>query len=213
MNNNRKIVLPGERISDKKLYLPNTFVEGEETFAAVIGMLDEEGKYIPLESRYKPLQEDTLVGIVTDVRHAGYSVDINLSSPAFISSKDFRVELNLGDIVSCKVGQVYEVGDVDFAEVKKLPPGKVIHYPPAKVPRLIGRKSSMINLIREHAGGDIIVGNNGYVWISETSNIPLALKTINIIIQKAHMSGLTDEIAQFLKNQTGESKISAQTGE
>ena len=200
---NKRIVLPGEKISDKKSSMPNTFTEGEETFAAVIGMLDEEGKYIPLESRYKPLLDDVLVGIVTDIKHAGYSVDINLSSLGFISSKDFRVDLSLGDIVSCKVGQVYEVGDVDFAEVKKLPPGKVIHFPPAKVPRLIGRKSSMINLIRENAGGEIVVGNNGYVWISEASNIPLVLKTVNIIIRKAHISGLTDEIAQFLKNQKG----------
>lgn len=197
----RRVVLPGDRISDKKLYLPNTFIEGEETYAAVIGLLDEEGRYIPLESRYKPVLDDVLVGVVTDIRHAGYSVDVNMSLPAFISAKDFRVELNLGDIVSCKVGQVYEVGDVEFAEVKKLQAGKVICFPPAKVPRLIGRKSSMINLIREHSGGDIVVGNNGYVWISEINNIPLVLKSINMIIQKAHTSGLTDEIAQFLKRQ------------
>lgn len=203
--NGKKIVLPGERISDKKLSMPNTFVDGEETFAAVIGTVDEEGKYVPLESKYRPMPEDILVGIVTDIRHAGYSIDINLSSQGFISSKDFRVQLELGDIVSCKAGQVDEIGEVDFAEVKKLPPGKLIHFPPAKIPRLIGRKSSMINLIREHSGGDVVVGNNGYVWISEASNIPLVLKTVNIIIRKAHMSGLTDEIAQFLKNQkTGE---------
>lgn len=180
--------------------MPNTFIEGEGTYAAVIGLLDEEGRYIPLESKYRPVQEDVLVGIVSDIRHAGYSVDMNLPFPAFISSKDFRVELDTGDVVCCKVGQVYETGDVDFAEVKKLPPGKLINFPPAKVPRLIGRKSSMINLIRECAGGEIIVGNNGYVWISGASNIPMVLKTINIIIQKAHMSGLTDEIAQYLQS-------------
>ncbi len=198
---NRKIVLPGEKIADKEMQAPNTYVEGQCTYATLVGLLDEEGKYIPLEARYRPSIEDTIVGIVTDVRHSGYSIDINMSTEAFISSKDFRVELTHGDMVSCKAGQVYELGEVDFSEIKKLPPGKVIRFPPAKVPRLIGRKSSMISLIRENAGGDIIVGNNGYVWISEASNIPLVLKAINLIIQKAHTSGLTDEVANFLKNQ------------
>ena len=199
----KKIILPGEKVSDRKVAMPNTFTEGEATYASVLGTLDNEGKYIPLESKYKPLSEDTIIGVVTDVRHAGYSIDMNMPVSGFISSKDFRVRLNLGDIVACKVGSVYEVGDVDFAEVTLLTNGKVIQFPTAKVPRLIGRKSSMINIIKEHTGGDVIVGNNGYVWISEQSNIPLVLKVINIVIQKAHISGLTDEIAAFLKAKKG----------
>lgn len=197
----RKIVIPGEKISDKQIFTSNTFIEGNETFAAVVGMLDEEGKYIPLEAKYKPLPEDTIVGVINDIRFAGYSIDMGMPNQGFISSKDFRIQLDIGDIVSCKVGQVYETGDVDFSEVKKLSFGKIIRFPPAKVPRLIGRKSSMISLIRENVGGDIVVGNNGYVWISETSNIPLALKAINLIIKKAHLSGLTDQVAQFLTSE------------
>ena len=197
----RKIVLPGEKIADKPVTVSNTFTDGTDTFACVIGLMDEEGRYIPLETRYRPMPDDTIIAVVSDVRHAGYSVQMNLPFPGFISSKDFMLQLEIGDIVACKVGQAYETGDVDFAEVKKLQPGKVISFPPAKVPRLIGRKSSMISLIREHAGGDIAVGNNGFVWISEKCNIPLVLKAINLIINKAHISGLTDAMAQFLANE------------
>jgi exosome complex component RRP4 len=77
-----------------------------------------------------------------------------------------------------------------------------VKFPPAKVPRLIGRKSSMLNLLKEHTGGDIMVGNNGYVWISDNSNMPLILRAIDVIERKAHTSGLTDHMAEMLSKET-----------
>jgi len=196
----KKIVMPGEKIADSRIRAPNTFYEGEATFATVIGTLDETGRYIPLENPYRPQVGDFVVGMVVDVRHAGYEVDLNLPKGGFIPSRDIRVNLQLGDYVVCKIKLVSEVGDVDLGEVKRLPMGKIVTFPPAKVPRLIGRKSSMVALLKENAGGDIMVGNNGYVWISEKSNMPLLLKAIEMIDVKAHTSGLTDEMAKFLKS-------------
>jgi exosome complex component RRP4 len=86
-------------------------------------------------------------------------------------------------------------------DIMKLGKGDLVQFPPAKVPRLIGKKSSMLNLIKQHAGGDIIVGNNGYVWISEQSDIPLVLKAIDLVTERAHISGLTDTMEAFLKNE------------
>ncbi|MDD5340165.1 MAG: hypothetical protein PHV13_02860 [Candidatus ainarchaeum sp.] len=200
----KKIVLPGEKIAEGKLNLPNTFTEGNETFAAVIGMLDSEGRYIPLENRYRPSVGDIVVGIVTDVRHAGYEVDLNLPEGGFIPTRDMRINLQLGDFVICKVKMVNEVGDVDLGEVRRLPKGKIVEFPSAKVPRLIGRKSSMLMLLKDYAGGDIMVGNNGLVWISERSDMPLVLKAIKLIEKKAHKSGLTDEVASMLRAERGE---------
>jgi exosome complex component RRP4 len=93
---------------------------------------------------------------------------------------------------------------VDLGEVRRLPKGKIIEFPSAKVPRLIGKKSSMIGLLKDYTGGDIMVGNNGYVWMSEKSDMPLLLKAIAMIERKAHKSGLTDEIAGFLRSQVGD---------
>jgi exosome complex component RRP4 len=199
----KKIVLPGEKIANGRLNVPNTFVKGEETFAAVIGMLDGEGRYIPLENRYRPSVGDIVIGVVTDVRHAGYEVDLSLPEGGFIPTRDMRISLQLGDFVICKVKMVNEVGDVDLGEVRRLPKGKIIDFPSAKVPRLIGRKSSMLMLLKDYAGGDIMVGNNGMVWISEKSDMPLVLKAIKLIEKKAHMSGLTDEVANMLKAERG----------
>ena len=42
----------------------------------------------------------------------------------------------------------------------------------------------MVDLIKNYTGGEIFVGNNGYVWISEKNNIPLAIESIEMIIKK-----------------------------
>jgi exosome complex component RRP4 len=198
----KKIVLPGEKIAEGRVRMPYTFSDGKATYAAVIGTVDDEGRYIALENPYKPVVGDTVIGMVTDVRHAGYEVDLNLPEGGFIPTRNTRITLQLGDFVVCRVKSVTEVGDVDLGEVRRLPKGKVIEFPPAKVPRLIGRKSSMLDLLKQHVGGDIMVGNNGYVWISDKSDMPLILKAIKMIERKAHKSGLTDEMANFLKQET-----------
>ncbi|MFN7991158.1 MAG: KH domain-containing protein [Candidatus Micrarchaeia archaeon] len=200
----KRVVLPGDKIADGKVNAPNTYFDGNATFAAVIGMMDDEGRYIPLENRYRATVGEVVVGMVTDVRHAGYEVDLNLPHGGFIPTRDVRLTLQLGDFVICKVKSVNEVGDVDLGEVRRLPKGKIIEFPSAKVPRLIGRKSSMLNLLKDYTGGDIMVGNNGYVWMSEKSDMPLLLKAIKMIERKAHKSGLTDEMAAYLKSQRGD---------
>ena len=196
----KRIVLPGERIADGRIKAPNTYCREDGTYAAVIGTLDEENRFVPLENAYKPFVGDTVIGMVVDVRHAGYEVDLNLPEGGFIPTRDTRITLQLGDFVYCKIKSVNEVGDVDLGEVRRLPKGKIVEFPTSKVPRLIGRKSSMITLLKEHAGGEIMVGNNGYVWISEKSDIPLLLKAIDTIKTNAHKSGLTDKIAKLLEN-------------
>jgi len=199
----KRLVLPGDKIAEGRLLVPNTYTDGKETYAAVVGTLDDEGRYIALVNRYRASVGDVVIGVVTDVRHAGYSVEMGLPQKAMIPSRNMRTTLQLGDFVICKIKTVSEVGDVDLGEVRRLPKGKVVEFPSAKIPRLIGRKSSMLTLIQENVGGDIMVGNNGLVWISERSDMPLALKAITLIEKKAHRSGLTDEVAALLRAEAG----------
>ncbi|MBI5222931.1 hypothetical protein HY990_00765 [Candidatus Micrarchaeota archaeon] len=199
----KKIILPGAKISDGRLNIPNTYSDGTATYAAVIGTMDGAGHYLPLETRYRAYVGDVVIGVVVDSIHAGYRVALNLPQSGFIPTRNIKIDLQLGDFVLCKIRSVSEVGDVDLGEVRRLPRGKLIKFPSAKVPRLIGRKSSMLMLLKTYAGGDLMVGNNGYVWLSDKSNIPLLLKAISHIERKAHKSGLTDEIANLLKEETG----------
>lgn len=194
----RKIVLPGEKIAERPLHLDTTYVEGGMTYTTVMGMIDEEGRYTPLEAVYTPKPDDTVVGIVTDSRSWGYSVDINLPYTGGIPAKFTRIKFSLGDIVVARVGFLNSNGDIDLRDVKKLSRGKLFKVPPSKVPRIIGRQSSMINMIRDATGTQVAVGNNGYIWASEQGNIPLVMKVIDEIVRNAHKQGLTDKISKFI---------------
>ncbi len=196
----RKIVLPGEKIADRKVIMEKTFVDVEATYASVMGMINEEGRFIPLEGVYRPAPGDTVVGLIINSRHAGFEVDLNLPSTGFISARDTRVRLNVGELVMARVREASEGGDIDLTEVRRLPKGNLIVFPSAKVPRLIGKKSSMINMIKEQTNSDILVGNNGYVWMAENTDIPRVTSILERIVQRAHLSGLTDDIAKALSS-------------
>ena len=197
----RKIVLPGEKLADGKVNIPNTYSDETGTYATLVGFTDETGKYIPIEKRYKPEIGETIVGIVTDMRHAGYSVDLNMPEEGFISTKFMRVELQLGDFVIARIRVIERYGSVDLTEVRRLPRGKMVEFPSAKIPRLVGKQSSMLETLKRYGGGDILVGNNGYVWISEAANIPLIMKAMEMIEEKAHKHGLTDLVTEFFEKQ------------
>ena len=87
----------------------------------------------------------------------------------------------------------------ELTEVRRLPRGKVIDFPSAKIPRIIGRKSSMLNMLKEESNGDIIIGINGYIWMSEKCDIPKLMEAIEYIQKNAHKSGLTDAVSALLR--------------
>ncbi|MEM4366540.1 MAG: KH domain-containing protein [Candidatus Anstonellales archaeon] len=195
------IVVPGEKISDRRIESDYIYEEGGKSYAAVLGMLEEDGKFIPLEGAYMPLRGDTVIGIVVNSRHAGYTVDINLPYPGFIVARDLRnMRLKLGDVILASIRDVEEEGTIMLAEPKLLPKGKVIDFPTVKIPRLLGKGMSMLKQIKEETKTNIIVANNGYVWISETGNIPLVLQVLNLVKQRAHKKGLTDYVLQFIRS-------------
>ncbi len=197
----RKIVYPGDEISDRPIRMPYVYVKDDKSYAEVIGVLDENGRYIPLESPYIPRVGDIVVGIVTDVRHIGYGVDLNIPKTALLPQRDTHIRFRLGDFVMGKIKMVDRSGNVDITEARKLTKGKVIEFPSAKIPRLIGKQGSMLSMIKEHVGEDIQVGKNGYVWIGERSNIPLFLKVLKFIEHHAPQSGLTDKVAEMLEGE------------
>ncbi|MBU0586103.1 hypothetical protein KJ780_01180 [Candidatus Micrarchaeota archaeon] len=193
----KKIVVPGEQLYNKPVRNESMYVEDNNTYAAVIGFMDEENRFVPTKSAYRPKPGDAVVGVVVYIRSNGYKVDLNLPFEGFLSGKDTRVPFSMGEIMFAKVRDVDEVGNVDLTDARKLGPGKIVNFPSAKVPRLIGKRNSMLQTIRDGTGTEIFIGNNGYIWLAG-GNIPLALKAINIVNKKSHTSGLTQQIADFL---------------
>lgn len=71
-----------------------------------------------------------------------------------------------------------------------------------RVPRIIGKKGSMITMLKKETGAQILVGQNGRVWISGKSRDEEAIiaEAIRKIEAEAHTTGLTDRVREFLVN-------------
>jgi len=85
--------------------------------------------------------------------------------------------------------------------LRKLGKGRIIEIGSTKVPRVIGKKGSMISLIKEYTGVRISVGQNGKVWLSADDPVKelKAIEAIRLIEKESHTSGLTDRVKEFLE--------------
>ncbi len=198
-----RIVFPGEVIADKPVRASYSYTDGAKTYATVISLMSDEGKLVPLHGPYEPLAEDVVIGFVSDVRFAGYTLDLGAPFTGFFSNRDTRLVLALGDIVQVRILNVDEVKSIDLADGRKLENGAIERISPVKVPRLIGKRNSMINMIAYASGCQIIVGRNGFVFVSHTGNHALARQAINFVAAHAHTSGLTDRVASMLSEACG----------
>jgi len=196
-----RVVVPGELLADSPRKTNFTYVENEKTYSSILGLFDEVGfRLIPLEGVYVPSLYDIVVGVVEEVKFAGYTVDINSPYQGFLPAKDSRYEYELGDVISAKVKQVDEVKNIILENARKLREGEIVEISPAKVPRVIGKKNSMLNLLRTATGSEIIVGNNGRIWI-KGGNSALAARAILKIEKEAHTTGLTERIETLLREE------------
>jgi exosome complex component RRP4 len=167
----------------------------------VVGMYDDESKrIIVFNGPYEPKTGDVVIGVIEDIRGNGYSINIGLAINSYISARDFRETLNYGDILVAKISNYDESdGNVELTEHSILRGGIIVNISPFKVPRVIGKKGSMLDQIKEKTNSKIIVGKNGWIWIRE-GNVSLTRESILKIEKEAHTSGLTDKIAKFLED-------------
>jgi len=194
-----RIVMPGELVADKPERISYAYVENGKTYSTVVGLFSE-GKLVPLEGPYEPLPDDLIVGIISEVRFSGYSVDTNSPYVGFLSSREIRERFNMGDAIFARIVKVDEVKNMDIGDAKKLPEGRLVRVSSVKIPRIIGKKNSMVDMIRANTGCEVIAGRNGYVWITGKGDSNLAERAIRMIEAQAHTHGLTDRVAEFLKS-------------
>jgi exosome complex component RRP4 len=186
-------------------------------------------KLIPLSGRYMPKRGDTLIARVKEILISGWMLDIDAAYHAMLSMKDGSSEYiargadltqyyTFGDHIVCKIINVTTQKLVDVTMkgpgLRKLFGGRIIHINTHKVPRVIGKKGSMVSMVKQATGSKIIVGQNGVTWIQndDPKMELLTVETIRKIAAEAHISGLTDRIKEFLEKKTGK-KLEAVTGE
>ncbi len=198
----REIVVPGDVISEKPEHIENTYIYSNKTYSKVLGIYDAASRsLVPLEGSWKPRREDSVVGIVTEVRNKVYLVDLSYFGKSFIVvGKYDEYAFKEGDIFYGEVKDIESRKNVVIKDAKKLDGGMIIHVKPKKVLRIIGKKSTMVRQISDITGTEIIIGLNGIIWLNG-GRMDLAIKTIFKIEQEAHNRGLTDAIKSYLEEE------------
>ena len=218
-----RIAVPGDLLARGLDFLPGkgTFRLNEEIRSKTVGLVKVKNKVvavIPLAGIYSPRVGDRVIGQIKDVQVSFWLVDINSPYLAFLGvaeGTDEFVELgktdltryyDVGDLIHSVVISVSKRKDVKLTMREriciKLQGGCVIKIAPTRVPRLIGREGSMINLIKGETGCQIRVGQNGLVWIRGDKE-RLAVNAIRMVERESHLEGLTERIkAMLTKGQT-----------
>lgn len=216
----KEIVIPGDILADEEYNSGRgTFKENNKICSSLVGLVairDKKISVIPLQSKYIPKRGDVVIGEVTDIRFSMWNLEINSPYSGFLPASDVfgkeKRELNrtfdVGDVLFLRVVDVDEVKKVKLGlkgrGLGKFRGGILINITPTKVPRLIGKKGSMINMIKDETKCEVIVGQNGVVWVKgDPAMERVAEKVINMIEEQAHTSGLTDRVRDMLATLLG----------
>jgi len=213
----REIVIPGQLVGEIKDFKPGrgTLVENEKIYSNVLGIRYESPPYInvvPLKGRYDAVMGDLVIGIVEEAMSSSWLVDINAPYPALLHVNEvpWDVEfgetekfLNTGDSIMAKVLQINVEKKLQITlkdrNLYKIRGGHIINVEPSKVPRIIGKKGSMIGILKKHTRCRIFVGQNGRIWIDgDDNNVALAQRAIHKIEEESISFGLTNKIEEFL---------------
>lgn len=196
-----RVVLPGETVAGQPMAMPGCYVSDGKTIASVISLM-RDGKLIPLKGEYLPTAGDYVVGVVVEERFSGYSVELHSPYLGNISSRETRYQFKTGDLVSAQIAEVNEINEAILVDERPLGIGTIIEVDYVKVPRIIGRNGSMLEMIKQFTGTDLFVGKNGRIFL-RGGNTALASLAIMKINSEAHISGLTDRIKEFLEKESG----------
>ncbi|XP_050414130.1 exosome complex component RRP4 [Patella vulgata] len=187
----QNLVTPGDIITTDTGFMRGhgTFMENEKLHASVAGVVERVNKLIcvkPLKTRYNGEIGDVVIGRIIEVCQRRWKVETHskLNSVLMLSSvnlpggelrrrseedeKLMRHYLKEGDLISAEVQNIMGDGCLSLhtrsLKYGKLGQGTLLSISPSLIKR---RKTHFHNL---PCGASIILGNNGYVWISPNVN-------------------------------------------
>jgi exosome complex component RRP4 len=197
------ILIPGDNLKKKDI---NSY-ERENNYYSKYILLVNEDKTTRLFGYYMPEVNDIVIGKVIDVLSNGWIIDINSPYVGKLSLKDTGVDPNdlytYGDYILCQIIRMTKnkLIDLEIKKKEKLNDGLILKVDPARIPRLIGKNSSMLNLIKEYLKIDIIIGKNGRIYLNGNVNdILKAIDIIRFVINNSYKRGLTEKVKEILEN-------------
>lgn len=218
MTEDRKIVVPGELLAEGIDFLPGrgTYKHDGKIRSKFLGLVRVKNhliNVIPLSGAYMPQERDGVIGEIVDVQPSSWMVNINSPYLGYLplaegveefvdlSRSDLTDYFDVGDVIYAKIKKVTKRKDVLLTMrdrvCRKLHGGNIIKITPAKVPRLIGKSGSMVETIKGKTGCRIIIGQNGFVWLSGEKEA-IAAKAILMVERESHTTGLTEKIEKML---------------
>jgi len=221
----RKYVVPGDYIAEGNVKpVSNVIKIDNKIYATRIGIAEigrDGAKVIPLSGVYIPRIGDLVIGKVIDHSAMAWELDINSCFSGHLpaqdvygkdfspSHDDLTKTFRIGDLVVCKIANFDRSRDplltVSDKDLGKTPKGEVIKISPTRVPRLIGKRGSMIQTIEQSTRCKIIIGQNGVIVVSapNTDSILLAVKAIKMVEEEAHTANLTQRVKDMLQGSVG----------
>src|SRR3989338_801111 len=212
----RKLAIPGDFLGDGRAG-HGAYEEDGKVFSCCIGLAeDKNGLHfvIPLSGIYSPKRGDGVIGKIEDVAFSRWIVDVNSPYEAVLplaeateefidlTKDDMTKFFNFGDLIFVEISSVSQTKNVQLTmrsrKCRKLRGGRLLKVTPAKVPRIIGKAGSMVEMIKQMTNTQIVVGQNGIVWV-KGDHEDIAIDIITMIERKSHVHGLTDQIKAHLE--------------
>ena len=219
----KQLVTPGDLLAE------GDYVSGDSTYklngkiyASRLGLVDYDGRrvhVVALKAFYIPAPGDTVIGKIAETTPGGWVIDIKAPHPARLRASDvversFKPEttdlpstFDVGDLIIAKVVAYDRTRDPQLTVrepgLGKIMRGQLVEVTPTKIPRVIGRKGSMVGMIKRETGCQLTLGQNGLVLISGRSpeDERLAVMALQKIEGESHTSGLTDRVTEMIKKE------------
>jgi exosome complex component RRP4 len=115
-------------------------------------------------------------------------------------SKHFAI----GDMITARIMAFDRTRDpmltVQDRDLGKIPRGELLKISATRVPRLIGKRGSMIQTIEQATQTRVLIGQNGIVVVTgrNPEGINLSVRAIQMVEDEAHTANLTQRIKVLL---------------
>ena len=213
-------MVPGDVLYEGRIRTgDNTHRAEGKVVASRIGLVNynrDMVSVIALEARFNPLTGDLVIGQVSDIGLGKWMVDIDTAEEAVLNVPDaidapFSPDIVMTSILDIGDTVVAKIVDLDRRRTPilsilgrslgRVDEGFIMKLTPSKIPRLIGKKGSMVNMILKETGCNVVIGQNGRILIHGRTREQeaMAVKVINKVENEAHISGLTSRVQEYLR--------------
>ncbi len=205
------VIVEGDYLSDRGTYKENGKVKSKVLGVARIEK--SKVRVIPLSGGYIPKEGDKVIGKVSGIGPSHWWIELDSPYDGYLSLAEGSEEFI--DLDETELSDVYDIGDIIYTEVikvtsekdvklsmqdricKKLTGGRIVRISPSRVPRLIGKGGSMVEMIKNKTDSRIIIGQNGIVWIGGGKE-DLALEAVKTVDERGHGRGLKEKVEKIL---------------